>query len=405
MKNVFQKICALCLIIATILTNTACALAFDNVPELEEPTVLAFSEQVLPELLDSADVITIDYQNLEDIADCAKTLVDNGKIICIFAPEASNEEIAGILSIPNQMQYAYNPYVLVATYIYKIADIYVIGNDWLIPANLSTMNLSENAALGEEDTQYDFDSITLFSDVSFAVDKKTAIQNNSVENAITCAKDNEENYVAVTPSEGIMPLDVPTIGSDTKISPGSAQVVIETGDIIGQCAATQYIYPVGYREIIVDDDPTNTKISYVYSVVTSFSATPTRNYYCTGFTGRMKCNTSDILLDHVNLSGSDNGTITLSVGYSQKNGTTIGASWSYNRYGHTHRTYYAGPNAYDYRISATIFNNSELNLIPGICVGTDAAAGSRSNYSDMIVPDSCFAVGSSAVSFTVGGRF
>lgn len=400
MKNAFQKICVLSLTIATVLLSTACS--FDNVQELGAPTVIAYSEQSTPELLESADVITIDYQNLQDIEDCAKALVDDGKIICIYAPEASNEEIADRLSIPRNAEYAYNPYVLAATYIYEVAGSYVIGNDWLIPAVVATTNIAEDIIPTVDNTPCSFDTITFFSDASFDAKNTIAIQNNPVENAIDCAKDNMEKYATVNPSGEIMPLSVPTIDSNTKIFVGSAQVIIETGKVIGNCAATQYVYPIGYRDVVVDNVEKN---MYVYSVVTNFSATPDKNYYCTGFTGRMKCNTSDAMLEHVNITGSDNSTITLSFGYSQNPGATMGVFWAYNKYGYKHTTTYAGTNAYDYKISASILNNSELNLTPGICVGTIASAGNRSNYSEMIVPASCFAVASSAVSFTVGGKF
>lgn len=400
MKNAFQKICALCLTFATVLTGTACA--SDTACEPDMPTVITFSEQANLELLESADVITIDYQDLQDIEDSAKTLVDNGKIICIYAPEASNEEIADRLLIPRHTEYAYNPYVLAATYIYKVENNYVIGNDWLIPAYAATTNMAENTISDEDDTPCSFDAVTFFSDTHFDVERDAVIRSNAVENAVKCATDNKEHLAGLTPSEGIQPLSVPTIDANTKTFTGSAQVVIETGAVIGKCAATQYVYPIGYRDVTTNGTSKN---MYVYSVVTNFSATPTKNYYCTGFTGRMKCNTSDTMLDHVNISGSDNGTITLSVGYSQKTGTTIGASWTYNRYGYNHTTTYAGTNAYDYKISAGILNNSELSLTPGICVGTTKTAGTRSNYSEMIVPTSCFAVASSAVSFTVGGKF
>lgn len=140
--------------------------------------------------METADVVSIAFDDLNIIKELAQEWVDSGGMLYITAPEKSNEAIASYLSIPKEDTSIYNPLVLVATYIFALGDGYVFGNHWAsIPEIQSPPSFggnAEDAPINPEESKRSFDQKVI--SLPDAIDKYKTAQaidaEGDVENAI-----------------------------------------------------------------------------------------------------------------------------------------------------------------------------------------------------------------------------
>lgn len=98
----------------------------------ENKDVVIYHEGMTFEEMTGKSILSIEYSDLNAIRNEAKDVVDAGTMIYITAPEASIEDVADLLSIPNDGTNKYSELVLMAYSIYKIGDEYVISDHYAL---------------------------------------------------------------------------------------------------------------------------------------------------------------------------------------------------------------------------------------------------------------------------------
>lgn len=122
------KACSLVLIGSILLSATASTLAHGEDESIHDFLGVTYSKQAL----EDENVMVIPFSEINQITEEAKGWIDAGTMLYISAPEASNEELAEMLSIPKDDVHVYSPMVILATAVYRYEDIYVFENHYAI---------------------------------------------------------------------------------------------------------------------------------------------------------------------------------------------------------------------------------------------------------------------------------
>ncbi len=128
-----------------IMTYSASALSALEIENAQLDGALEYNSRTSMADWADANIIYVHNDDLADIADRAKELVDAGKVLCIVGPEISAEEVARICSIPKDGVNAYNPLPLIAYTIYKTQGIYVFGNNYVFEDNDADIASTQSA--------------------------------------------------------------------------------------------------------------------------------------------------------------------------------------------------------------------------------------------------------------------
>lgn len=97
----------------------------------EDKVILTLDENTSSDLIATADVLVVAYEDLNLIESNAKEIVDTGKMLYITSPQVSAEDIAVRLTIPKEGISSYNEQTLVAYSIYKVEGLYVYQNHYV----------------------------------------------------------------------------------------------------------------------------------------------------------------------------------------------------------------------------------------------------------------------------------
>ena len=279
-------------------------------------------------LHDSADVIVVNFSDINEIAGYALSMVDNGALIYISAPEIGTIEISQILGIPLDSIPRYNNVVLLGTHVSKIFDLYVWGHHY---ANVGAVSLEptetdsfiENSAglglveINPFENDRPFSNAVLLNDMiavrpefSFMAEVDFAV------NSAISAFENHTNSIAFLNQMEVVGLSPEfSIDSDSTILPGLSTFRIFTGSIdvwsifpstvryLGSIGITKYIYDRGSNNV-------NNVMQRIFDGITVFTVSPGSSIWVSEFTGRMHSNiTGHTFLQAANLpSGSDSST-------------------------------------------------------------------------------------------------
>jgi hypothetical protein len=126
-------------------------------PDFEVAYVTSHMER---NMVFNADVVVVDFTDIETISSVARELVDDGKMLYVTNPEVIAEDLAQILSIPRDVTTSYMELVLIAYSIYRIGDIYVFENHWVdLGENVVEIDPSETPRIRLSD----FNNISIIS--------------------------------------------------------------------------------------------------------------------------------------------------------------------------------------------------------------------------------------------------
>ena len=125
--------CAVLLIGVTIAVSRALGLHQQNITTLSQSSDIIVSYMVngdIDSIQEGSNVIIVNYQDIDGIAAYARSLVDNGALIYIFAPEVDRAELSRILGIPIDGIQRYNNAVILGINVFRVDHLYVWGNHY-----------------------------------------------------------------------------------------------------------------------------------------------------------------------------------------------------------------------------------------------------------------------------------
>lgn len=340
-------LCFVICIMVLMSSTQGFAKAVDSVYFEKKPSIAYFTEDISSRELSSADVLAIDYENIECISEFAKQIIDNGTILFIASPEKSIEDISKILSIPIDVEQTYQPLPLMAYYFFKANEqyfstpVYAALAEEVTTTNIETPSASAiGSAYSERDKTfvlYKFSDVTLLSDCNKNGSFHTTIDPfDAIPSAVTTrddidsfTKSVEESAVSKTADESTRTITMPSIGH-TRAWPTVLHYFDSNGNIIGYMLCCVYAYAKG--QAIVDDTMHN-----IYDVISTAKVYPYNGRKVQYYDVMMHCNVQGFIrLSTPTLPSGINYSQQLQLSGSYSSGSGAGGSvgystgWSYN---------------------------------------------------------------------------
>lgn len=307
--------------------------------------IITFYDGISDAEIIAADVLTIEYSDIANIAENAKEIVDAGVMIYIMEPECSAEDISVLLSIPKSSTTAYQSELLAAYSIYKLNDKYVFANSYVVFADeddTSNQFVSRNKTAVKEaekvapdaqaQVQSNFSDAITFSEYTARRSVTVPFDHITLLSAALTSKDDVEDVaqdVSVTmdmasPFSANLPS---TLATETWNDQLNVYGLNDT--YYGYMNCSVYAYSHGTGRV-------NGETQNVYDVLSYVKAYPGSNYTVKQYAVDINCNYTDFSnLQTTSLpSGiSRNTSIGLSGEISTdgaSGGGNVSTSWTYN---------------------------------------------------------------------------
>ena len=281
--------------------------------------------------IDNADIININYSDVNEIVEYAKTWVDAGKTLCIVAPEVSAEQIATILNIPKIGTNVYSEALLYGYSIFKANDCYVFEGNYSTIASSDTDTYTADT---EEIT--DFDSVITVNEYNNEYAKNPLDLNDVINwNAVISARAEVEQFNA----EAIQTENSRTINTSavpTATFSNTIDILNSSDDSVGYIRGTAYAYEIGRGYV-------NGEEGYMYVVAYDVKVYPNEKHKVKSYSAKMQYNieghrilNTTTLESNVSItqtlgfSGTLEGSLSLdNVGIGGGRGISYNISWTY----------------------------------------------------------------------------
>jgi len=227
------------------------------------------------------DVLVVDFNDLQWIANTASELIDSGVSLYILSPTVSRQEISEILDIPLTNQPIYNRAILLGVYITKIADLYIWTNHYASIEEVVTPFVAldgsdtYDSAMLREVLHGDFSVVTLFDDAL----RLGYVYESSHEDISSLASGLFEDHAQITEfiveyfgdESNARVTTLPSLPAGTQIFASSMGInVLNSSESMGRIFVTQYVMPQGQHMV-------NGRMMTILDTITVSRIDPTRN--------------------------------------------------------------------------------------------------------------------------------
>lgn len=269
--------------------------------------------------LHNADIISIEYDSINEITEYAKIWVDSGKILYITAPEVSVEEIALVLNIPQTGTRIYNSGLLFAYAIFKVNEAYVFDCHYAIFASNTddeTNNVMPASDMSEEN-QVCFDSVITLGEYK-KTGNLTLDHLNNMQSVISVRADIEGKAdTAIDDKTNVRSVNARSSNNVLATDPVNDTIhIYDSNDkSCGYIRATAYAYDIGRGYV-------NNEEGYMYVVAYDVKVYPSEKYYVDSYSVTMPYNiTGHKILRTTTLES--NVTLAQSIGFSGTLSTSL----------------------------------------------------------------------------------
>lgn len=264
-----------------IMTYSASALSALEIENAQLDGALEYNSRTSMADLADANIIYVHNDDLADIAERAKELVDAGKVLCIVGPEISAEEVARICSIPKDGVNAYNPLPLIAYTIYKTQGIYVFGNNYVFEDNDADIASTQSAEELATPQNCSFDRAITMSEY-----RQNNGRNGLFREIVQTVNVSIQNLIAEGEVDRALPevsvQAVSTGGNLSRTYFDNLYVKNSSGDSLGYVRGTVQVYDIG-RGIVNDRE------GYLFNMVTDVKAYPNAGSCVTTYSCSVNC--------------------------------------------------------------------------------------------------------------------
>lgn len=319
------------------------SIVYDEQPNSNGQQIVSFYDGISNAEIASADVLTVQYSDIADVAGIAREVVDMGVMLYIAEPECSAEDISALLSIPKSSTTSYQSELLVAYSIYKLNDKYVFANSYAIIADendnqLTNRNYSSDAEVEKvapdalAQVQSNFSDAITFSEYATRRSDALFLDHSTIISAALTSKSDVEDAaqnISVT-TDGIAShsANLPsTLATETWNDQLNVYGLNDT--YYGYINCSVYAYSHGTGRV-------NGETQNVYDVLSYVKAYPGSNYILKQYAVDINCNYTDFSnLQTTSLpSGISYGSSVGLSGEISTDGASIGSevstSWTYN---------------------------------------------------------------------------
>jgi len=346
-----------------------------------------------------ADVIVVEFSEIETIFDYARAWLDVGKMIYVNNPQVSAETIAEMLSIPKEGTISYNNDLLIAYSIYKVDGLYVFELHYVVIVDDVTdiFDMSSNrvnsARLHKKVVEREtplyagysnfYNAITRGSKAFAVVDRLDLCLSEHVVNAYAGMQrtlSQAISDVSVISPMGISPMSTTWPSRNpSRIFTATMNIHNLFGTRTGFMRGTTQVYDRGRT-------PVNGQSSFLYDMVTRVESFPNRDRMVAEHNVRISANISGHqFLETTTLPSGINTTRTISLSSASIGGST---SWSYNLESQliTRTAPNGNPRLVEWRARpASPRAGQSFDLTPGVTMAvTPGHAGQRGVFSTLI---------------------
>ncbi len=339
-----KKIMSLVICVALILSCFCTSVGAVGINSRSDVNIIEYKADTTFSALNNADVISVEYDYIDEIAEYAKIWIDAGKTLYITSPEVSAESIAEELSIPKDGINAYNEAILFAYSIYSIDNCYIFENHYAV---LDKTNSEEAISACANDAEKAQDLETNTDSFEKAI---TINEYKTINPTVTAADFTDWRSVTIAASEiesfdesfeidnGVASRSASMMSGCSRIYVDNLYVYDNNDTYCGYLRGTVYVYDIG-RGLV------NNTEGFLYNVVTHVKAYPNTGYVVKEYSCTYNyCIQGHMILDSVTLPSGVSITESLSLtgslsvtggsdgSVSGEVGGTVGYStaWTYN---------------------------------------------------------------------------
>lgn len=344
-KKTLSFIMALLLLLSGLYGESVYAL---DESELSSDFIIYNTDSVSKVELLNAEVVCVDFNDIDNISEEARTIVDRGKLLYIAYPRISAEDLAEVLNIPKTNKTLYQPAQLIGYSIYKHADKYIFANHYnmfMDVAQTSEINTEKHSKMFKDVIEDKSEAPLVdsyiesnFNDVQLADENilyNAEDMQKVIQNAIQERIDFEEQTLNIEQtsqnSSDVMPFST---SFPSKIADetwhDTLYVYDNNNNYYGYLNCIVYGYIIGNGKV-------NGSRHKVYDVLTSVKAFPKNTgVYVKKYSVEIKANYTDFKTLETStlpseISYSDGVSLSSTAGLSDITfGSSLSTSWTYN---------------------------------------------------------------------------